>query len=71
MRVVSGEIYRKIAHLDWRELSLEYERLTLALEEALPECWDTPAAEAIVREALFPVSRNTQDPTCTPDAPLK
>ena len=34
------------------ELEAQLERLREALGEALPECWDTPKAERIIREAL-------------------
>ena len=34
------------------ELEAENERLRGVLQEVLPECWDTPNAERIIRDAL-------------------
>jgi hypothetical protein len=35
-----------------KQLEAENERLRGVLQEVLPECWDTPKAERIIRDAL-------------------
>jgi len=46
-----------IENTDWEDVSFtfyeENEALKLAIKDALHECWDTPAAERILRDALL------------------
>ncbi len=43
--------YHDVEGLEW--IGVEVAKLEAAMLDALTECWDTPAAERILRDALF------------------